>query len=160
MGWDFTRNASKADIVRERTKTWVYDGRKGETLTHKVIGKTLWTVRKVTEIASGKQLSLYIGCDLLDSQKGFGWGYKDMGEEMHPYYYDCPLAFLDMVPVACQEWRDKVIAWHARNSRTFNVGDTVKLEGCRIPEVTITSIKPFRGIYNGVTYRLKKDLIA
>lgn len=39
------------------------------------------------------------------------WGYKDMDESMHPYYYGCPLKYFDLVPqVSCQEWRDQTRA--------------------------------------------------
>ncbi len=157
MGWTFTQGAKKQDIVNRLIKPWESAETKAETLAYKVVGKTRWTVSKRTKKADGK-VDLFSGCYLLDSDNG--WGYKDMCESMHPYNYDCPLKFLDMVPVACQEWRDGVVAWHAKNARTFNVGDTVKLQNCHIPEVTIVSVKPFRGEYQGKLYRLKKDLIA
>ena len=55
----------------------------------------MWTVREIVFKTGPSRL--YIGCDLL---KRFGkndWGYKDMDEGMHPYYYTCPASFLAMV---------------------------------------------------------------
>lgn len=58
----------------------------------------------------------WIGCDLLEySKRDEGWGYKDMDESMHPYYYSCPLSYLDMVPVVgSEEWRQGVREYHQR----------------------------------------------
>lgn len=42
------------------------------------------------------------------------WGYKDMDETMHPYYYKCPLRILNKAdePISEQarEWRNKARA--------------------------------------------------
>jgi len=44
------------------------------------------------------------------------WGYKSLIEAMHPFYYSCPLSFLEMVPAGspevCPEWRAMVRKWH------------------------------------------------
>jgi hypothetical protein len=44
------------------------------------------------------------------------WGYKDMDESMHPYYYDCPLRLLDATKPDGEEseWRKAVRARHAQ----------------------------------------------
>jgi hypothetical protein len=48
------------------------------------------------------------------------WGYKDMDESMHPYYYDCPIRLLDLTPhlhdvtTMESEWRKAVRAYHAK----------------------------------------------
>ena len=45
------------------------------------------------------------------------WGYKDLDEAMFPYYFSCPLKYLDMVPIEIYgghpEWRERVRAYHA-----------------------------------------------
>lgn len=33
---------------------------------------------------------------------------------MHPYYYSCPLSYLDLAPEQSAEWRAGVRAYHAR----------------------------------------------
>ena len=55
--------------------------------------------------------------------------YKDMTESMHPYFYDCPLAFLEAAPEVCAEWREKVRAFHAAKARTFKADDRVTIFG-------------------------------
>jgi hypothetical protein len=32
---------------------------------------------------------------------------------VHPYYYSCPLRYLDMAPVQSFEWRERVHRFHA-----------------------------------------------
>jgi hypothetical protein len=60
----------------------------------------------------------YIGCDLLRKHPGHGWGYKDLTESMHPYYYTCPLSYLETVPVACEEWREQVREYHDKKRKS------------------------------------------
>jgi hypothetical protein len=57
----------------------------------------------------------YIQCDLLKGG-GNGWGYKSMDESMHPYYYSCPLSYLDLAPEQCAEWRQKVREYHRQRA--------------------------------------------
>jgi hypothetical protein len=103
MGWDFTKGASKKDIV-EGIKRSI-----GANLrASKLVGKEFWVVE---EQAPGK---LQIVLFLLEKDGGFGWGYKDMTEAMGPYYYGCPLEFLDMAPVANASWREKLRLVYAR----------------------------------------------
>jgi hypothetical protein len=66
---------------------------------------------------------------LLRFENGYGWGYKDMAEEMHPFFYSCPLGYLALVPVACAEWREGVKTYHVkmaerRKARRLMVGGT------------------------------------
>lgn len=151
MGWDFTAGASKKDIIAYLTK----EGESTKCLAHTVKGNVLWTVHETK--ASGAK---WIGCFLLGSSRNFGWGYKDMCESMHPYQYNCPLSYLDMVPVACPEWREGVKAYHAKAKIKLKVGDKVKLiSGCSVPEVTVTSIKPLRAVANGKEYKLPRRYI-
>jgi hypothetical protein len=122
MGWDFCA-ASKDELVAELTRDEVssYTGAKRVCLAYAVTTgreKTLWTVWEVTP--KDKPVHRYIGCDLLDSQKIEGrlfWGYKGMAEVEHPYYYDCPVAFLVMVSVASAEWRAGVAAFWAAHPK-------------------------------------------
>ncbi len=104
MGWDFTRGASKQDIVDELTRPFKTDNVEAKTLKYKVKGNTLWQVLEYKENETTKVL---IVCCLLKNKRGYGWGYKSMPEGMHPFYYNCPLEYFLLAPVACQEWRDK-----------------------------------------------------
>ncbi len=159
MGWSFTMDATRADIIGERIEAWSSETHAGRTLRHCTKGNVLWTVWEFTDKRAGTT-ELDIGCDLLQGYPGYGWGYKNMGESMHPYYYSCPLAYLEMVPVACDKWREGVYEYHARQKRRLQVGATYTLISRTIPHVEIVSVKPLRGRYNGCTYRVAKSYIG
>lgn len=116
MGWDFTEGWTKKDVVADCIRGSETDLLKVECLGHKVNGRTLWAVMASTDKLSGVTTK-WIACILLDSDPGFGWGCKKMEEAMHPYNYDCPLQYLEMVPeVANEEWRAKVREYHAEKA--------------------------------------------
>jgi len=94
MGWDFCSNwKKKADVVAERVGDYSNDSNY-ELLAHKTTKSGLWTVVR------NRQTGLKGICfDLIECQLG-DWGVKSMDEGMGPYSYDCPRAFLEMVPAA------------------------------------------------------------
>lgn len=108
MGWYYTSGATKAQIIEELTASRSDGIRRWETLHRTVRGNVLWTVEEITGGISPKRL---IGCYLLASNKG-DWGYKPMEEAVGPCYYSCPLKYLDMVPIANNNWRLRVYAYH------------------------------------------------
>ena len=59
----------------------------------------------------------WITCDLIRCHAG-EWGYKDMSEACGPFYFSCPLKYLDLVPIESYggnaEWRQQVQEHHAR----------------------------------------------
>lgn len=76
----------------------------------------LWTVWEMTPklLAEKPEApSRAIGCDLLEYRDGM-WFNKPLSEQCHPYYYSCPLGYLDIVPVANEEWRAEVRKHHAK----------------------------------------------
>jgi len=154
MGYDFTLGATKKDIIARRTRNWITDGADYACLKRALRGNTLWSVWEKTPQEGPTER--FIRCDLLRKDKGYGWGYKAMYESMHPYQYSCPLGYLDLVPVANQEWRDKVKRFHHK----FQVGETVELQGSTIPHVIITNVKPLQGTYQGHLYRIPRGMIA
>lgn len=195
MGWLFTKGLTRTALIRERTAGEENEFRKLTCLSHVCKGNVLWTVMEIVykqdnyktvydpekkEYVSTEEIwhkkeetKRYIGCDLLGAEKGYGWGFKEMSESMGPCYYSCPLKFLEMVPVANQEWRDNVIAHH--NTKVYNEmkiawkeiqqGGSdriiiVKLkEGCTIPHATLEKIWPIHARYKGRLFRLQKQLI-
>jgi hypothetical protein len=110
MGWLFTAGTTRRNQIDERTKDWEQmtpDGVlvKSVCLAHcyrgGVFSGVLWTVWERTFTKDGqdtKPSQRWIGCDLLRYQRDYGWGYKDMEESMFPYYFSCPLGYLEMVP--------------------------------------------------------------
>ena len=129
MGWLFKAGYSRSDIIADNTKGWERtkdDGTviKSECLAHcyrgGVFSGVLWSVWEHTFVKNGTQASpaqRFILCDLLRYVDG-EWGCKDMDESMYPYYYSCPLKYLDMVPIerfgGHLEWRDLVRKHHTQ----------------------------------------------
>ena len=114
-------------------------------------GSVLWSVWRRTNAAPAAgvfETTHYIACHLIKSfGKEEGFGYKDMDESVHPYYYTCPLKYLDMAPVACQEWRDKVIAHHAINNMALKPGLIVGLRDSVLPAVAVFT--PGKSVFVG-----------
>lgn len=111
MGWYYPHGYSRKQLIEELTRGGANAGVISKCLRHCVRGNVLWTVRETQRI---DMTTRFIGCDLMQNSD-IGWGYKPMDESMGPYYYSCPLSYLDMVPfVANGEWRKIVREHHQR----------------------------------------------
>jgi hypothetical protein len=119
MGWYFSRQ-TRSKLIAELLKPQETECFSEKVIARALRGNVLWSVVELTAKVEGGGRNLspgesyrYIRCDLL---KGGGdeWGYKPLDESMHPYYYSCPLSYLDMAPEACPEWRQNVRAYHAQ----------------------------------------------
>lgn len=130
MGWLFTSGSTRRSQIAERTKGWERTTEDGVLVKSTCLARcyrggvfsgVLWTVweRAFTKDGQDTEPSQrWIGCDLLRYQRDYGWGYKDMEESMHPYFYSCPLKYLEMVPIeqhgGCAQWREQVRLHHVR----------------------------------------------
>ena len=121
MGWTFVRQ-TRDQLIRELLAPQASERACCEVIDHTLDGDVLWTVVRVTArqagvmgLAAGESVC-YIGCHLLESSGG-DWGYKSLDESVHPYYYSCPLRYLDMAPVRCATWRARVHAFHQQPTR-------------------------------------------
>ncbi|TAA06146.1 hypothetical protein [Pseudoxanthomonas winnipegensis] len=117
MGWTFVRQ-TRDQLIRELIAPQASERACCEVIDHTLDGDVLWIVVRVTArqagvmgLAAGESVC-YIGCHLLESSGG-DWGYKSLDESAHPYYYSCPLRYLDMAPVQSSEWRERVHRFHA-----------------------------------------------
>ncbi|MDR0458503.1 MAG: hypothetical protein LBH10_05705 [Burkholderiaceae bacterium] len=123
MGWTYIDGATRADVICELTRREDSHSVSAQVIAHALRGNVLWTVCVLTAkhdsaiagLAAG-QSTRFIGCNLL-ARDSTGWGYKDMAEAVHPYYYTCPLSYLDMAPEASHSWRAGVRAYHASGCR-------------------------------------------
>ena len=133
MGWLFKSGCSRRDLIAERTEDWerTTPGRHGR---EDDVPRPLLSRRRRSPASFGpcgdgpsrktalevQPTERWIGCDLLRSQRGFGWGYKDMDESMGPYFYSCPLKYFDLVPIekfgGHAEWRATVRRYHQRQA--------------------------------------------
>lgn len=113
MGWLFTQGQTRRALIEELTEAeTTAEGSFRRCLKHTLRGNVLWTVWEITR--TNGSMWRYIGCDLLQCDKGYGWGYKDLTEADGPFYYSCPPAYLDLVPEANAEWRETVRAQHEK----------------------------------------------
>ena len=116
MGWLFRIGTTRKGVIEERTRTWEREGVQTTCLAYCYRGNpysgVLWTVWERN--GPGVESERWIGCDLLKYDRNDHWGYKDMDESVGPFYYSCPLGYLDKVPVVTNPvWRDCVRSYHA-----------------------------------------------
>lgn len=153
MGWLFSpRWGNKEDLRRHLTSD-------NGLITHRSCwkGNNLWAVQECTSGAytGQKFITLYL---CRNGGKDEGWGYKDMDESAGPYYYNCPLAYLDMVPDPggyATDWRAEVRKYHAKANQKLVEGQRIKLYG---QEYTVGESLGRRGwrVWGHTTcYRLK-----
>lgn len=150
MGWYYCK-PSRNELIDELTNG---------SLAHCVRGNVLWSVHPT----DGGPI---IACFLLAKSDGL-YGYKDMCESMHPYYFSCPLSYLAMAPVACEAWREGVRNYHRSQAKARDIersvkhGDTLSLpEGCSPREMRIVSVRPLRGAdADGRIYSVPKRILS
>lgn len=125
MGWYYEDGINRKQLVAQRIASWQHETKDGVVIHSTCIAHcyrgnpyrgVLWTVWERTFEKTGvstQPTERWIGCDLLQYDAG-AWGYKPMEESCHPYYYSCPLIYLELAPVANEEWRVGVRAYHER----------------------------------------------
>ena len=154
MGWLFTPGQTRTELIARLTKTDYFKGQTSTCLRHCARGNVLWTVWEI--ILPNSEIHKYIGCDLMQCQKGCGWGYKDMCEADGPYYWSCPVSYLEMVPVRNEDWRQEVMRRDALKQMPLAAGDLVILKGFTIPQLALVEKKgrSWLGTYGGRIYSL------
>ena len=116
MGWYYSRQ-TRDQLIRELIQPKENERAFSEVIAHALRDNVLWSVVRVTSKQAGVsnlavgESTTFILCDLLQGS-GNEWGYKPLSESVHPYYYSCPLPYLDMAPEKCREWREGVRAYH------------------------------------------------
>lgn len=115
MGWSFeVMERSRKDFIESLTGDRHFS-EDYKPLEHRVVGNHVWQL--VRQVSIGR---VFICLDLIAKERGGGWGYKGLSEDMGPYHYDCPLALLDKASEATTEsaaaWRIKVREFHAKKS--------------------------------------------
>lgn len=158
MGWDFGYGQTKQELVAYLTKNQERDGIKWEVLAHSVRGNQLWLV--IEKTGNGSPVR-FIALRLLEYAKEYkGYGYKPMDESVHPYYYDCPLKFLDMAPPSNEEWRKIVREHHARTTQKLALGQIINLTNEKAYKVV--GLKPLRAVSldSGQTYRIPRTMLT
>ncbi len=115
MGWSFNcvdrgRKAFIEDLTSKSHFSEDYT-----PLASRIVGNHVWQLVRQESIGR-----TFITLDMIAKERNGGWGYKGISEDMGPYYYDCPLALLDMAGEATTdngaEWRIKVRELHAKKT--------------------------------------------
>lgn len=125
MGWLFTRQ-TQSQLIATLVQPRANDNASFEVLEHHLACNVLWSLVRLTpqkgwryQLDAGESL-VFIRCDLLRSSPE-GWGYKALEESMHPYYYSCPLRYLDLAPEQSADWRAGVRQFHADQAQAHVV---------------------------------------
>lgn len=123
MVWLFS-SRTRSELIRDLTRPEDQARAHVRVIAHTLRRRVLWSVSEVTAKTEGVHPGLapgesmrYIRCDLLQ-RRGGEWGYKAMDESMAPYYYSCPLRYLDLAKELSPAWREKVRAHHARRRQS------------------------------------------
>lgn len=166
MGWTFPYGASRRQVIEELTRDQE-NAAGGFFKTHRKCfkGNTMYALHETGPVGTDGRSRKWIGIYLLQKH-GDSWGYKDMSEDMHPYYYDCPVSYLDEADetdnVHANEWR-RIVREKAAElaSKKPKEGQRWSYRNPTIKEVTIVSVRPLHGrAPNGVTYRIKRDRLG
>ncbi|MQT88093.1 hypothetical protein DYL61_16825 [Pseudomonas nabeulensis] len=130
MGWLFS-SRSRSELIHDLIQPEDHARASVCVVAHTLRGNVLWSVVEVTAKAEGVHKDLapgqstrYIRCDLLQ-RSGGQWGYKGMDESVHPFYYTCPLRYLEMAKEISPEWREKVRAYHAQRRSSAEAAATL-----------------------------------
>lgn len=131
MGWLFKSGSTRRGLIAERVEGWERTKDDGLVINSTclahcyrggVFSGVLWSVWERTFTKDGVEsdpTQRWIQCDLLRHQRDYGWGYKDMEESMHPYYYSCPQRYIDLVPLeqfgGNAKWREQVVEHHRQS---------------------------------------------
>ena len=137
MGWLYnTRPQSKDSFVQEILDHNFGPSSKFTLLDRSLRGNRLWVLVQ----SHGHDPA--IGLFLLQRGRDGCWGYKDLDESSGPYYYDCPLRWLNQAPEPLMRtgshlgsgrtWRDFVRDHHAQQAANRKrirppVGSTIRL---------------------------------
>lgn len=122
MGWYFSRQ-TRDQLIGELITPQENEQARSEVIAHALRGNVLWSVVRVTAKQAGMlglkegESTTFIRCDLLKGSHG-EWGYKPLDESMHPYYYSCPLSYLELTPARSEAWREGVRTYHRRRCAT------------------------------------------
>jgi len=123
MGW-YYQHTSRKQLVAELTRDRISEAETVQTRCLKSCYRgnpfsgVLWTVWERT--FPDRHIERWIGCDLLRYDRQSGWGHKPMEEACGPYYYSCPLGYLQLVPIEVyggnEGWRVGVQSYHDRQA--------------------------------------------
>lgn len=97
---------------------------RSELVRSQAVGNHFWALCKRKDTGM-HWISLCLMQGPGPANRGGGWGYKDMDEDMAPFYYDCPVSYLD-APAEPSEngkaWRAAVREHAQRKAKRAKLG--------------------------------------
>lgn len=122
MGWLYYA-PSKQALVQDLLANCESESLKRRSLASALVQEgrqlVLWSVAEITAkddsirgLPAGQILKL-ICCDLVE-KSGLSWGVKRLDEAMGPFYYSCPLRFLEIADELSPSWRESVREFHSK----------------------------------------------
>lgn len=124
MGWTVEYEfRPRKEFFNDLLREWTSNGHTTTCLRHVYRGApwkgVLYALWQHT--SPDGNVGKYVVVYLIQKRNGEGWGYKDMSHDMHPYYYSCPLSYLegiDLQSEGAKRWVHNVREyWAARREK-------------------------------------------
>jgi len=176
MGWTYPHGATRRQIIEELTpEERSYGESVGggffRTLRHCCRGNVLYALHESVkgDGSSWKWIGVYL---LQRDNRDGSWGYKDMDESMHPYYYNCPVSYLDAADEPTTQdaktWRAEVRRQaeerKKQNAKRPEKGQVWSCYGANCKKIRIVEVKGRRIVADNLTgggrYRILKKLLG
>jgi hypothetical protein len=112
MGWTYSREWENKEDVVDYLKDCYNDGIV-HSETYEEGQHILWTILCIKDNLADNSKYLIV-CDLI-SPSQYGWGHKTIDEMMGPFYYSCPIHFLNLTEKSEYKnkgWRKNVVEYH------------------------------------------------
>ena len=168
MGFTSSREwQTKQNVIDYRLSGWKKEDR---YIKHSVVGNRLWILAKSYE---DDKPNIFL--DIIRKDGDYGYGYSDMSAMSHPYYYDCPLNFLDLTEdggADFENWKRLVVDYHkakkerSKKAAKIEIGDTLvfvqgtSVRGHSLKEAQVIGIKPLLVAFLGMTVKVSPRHIA
>lgn len=173
MGWTFPYGATRRQVIDELTREQTNAaGGYFRTLRKCLRGNTMYALHETGPKPDGSSQK-WIGVYLLQRDARDGtWGYKDMDESMHPYYYNCPVSYLNEADEAttkgAKEWRAEVRRQaeerKKQNAKKPKKGEVWSCRGRNCKKIRILNVQGRRiealNLTGGGMYRIPKKLLG
>lgn len=103
MGWTYFYNHDRANRIELCRREFGNKPSWATIVKDAIIGTTYYAAMKSTK--TGEVWGLVVLTDMADGE----FGYKDMSEDMMPYYFDCPVEIIKLLSPTdnqyANEWR-------------------------------------------------------
>lgn len=103
MGWT-SNDGGRENVTARQMKFSTVSGKTVTATKHHRTGNEDWFLYEIRD-AEGAVVEKRIQVTVWE-----GGAHKEMGEEMGPYFYGCPVEWLDEVPEGNAKWRQTVRA--------------------------------------------------